>query len=88
VLVADAGYGSEENYEYLENEQIEAFVKFGYFLLEQQDKFREDPSRQENLYYNAIQDCFYCPMGQKMTQTGNETRFSDNGYEQTYKNGF
>jgi len=62
VVVADAGYGSEENYEYLDKEQVEAFVKFSYFHLEQKDKFRENPSRQENLYYNAQDDCFYCPM--------------------------
>lgn len=66
VVVADAGYGSEENYEYLEKEQIEGFVKFSYFHLEQQDKFLKDPSKQENLYYHARDDCFYCPMGQKM----------------------
>ena len=28
TLVADAGYGSEENYEYLENNDVEAFVKY------------------------------------------------------------
>lgn len=84
VLVADAGYGSEENYEYLENEQIEAFVKFGYFHLEQQDKFREDPSKQENLYYHAQDDCFYCPMGQKMVNIGTETKRTDNDYERLY----
>ena len=84
VLVADAGYGSEENYEYLENQQIEGFVKFNYFHLEQRDKFREDPSKQENLYYNAVQDCFYCPMGQKMVNIGTETKRTDNGYERLY----
>lgn len=84
VVVADAGYGSEENYEYLENQQIEGFVKFNYFHLEQQDKFREDPSKQENLYYNAVQDCFYCPMGQKMVNIGTEIKRTDNGYERLY----
>jgi len=66
ILVADAGYGSEKKYKYLEKAKIEGFVKFNYFHLEQLDKFREDPSKQENLYYNATQDCFYCPMGKKM----------------------
>ncbi len=31
TLVTDAGYGSEENYEYLENNDVEAFVKYQYF---------------------------------------------------------
>jgi hypothetical protein len=65
-------------------EQIEGFVKFNYFHLEQQDKFHEDPSKQENLHYNVAQDCFYCPMGQKMANIGTVTKLSDNGYVHTY----
>jgi len=30
-LTADAGYGSEENLEFMENNQIEAYVKYNYF---------------------------------------------------------
>jgi len=30
TLVAEAGYGSEENYEYLENNDVAAFVKYPY----------------------------------------------------------
>jgi transposase len=66
ALVADAGYGSEENYEYLENEGIEAYVKFNYFHKEQEKKWKENPAKLENLYYNEQQDCYYCPMGQRM----------------------
>src|SRR5699024_6597702 len=31
VLTADAGYGSEENYEYLESKGIETYVKYNTF---------------------------------------------------------
>lgn len=34
VVVADAGYGSEENYEYLEKEKITGYVKYNYFHME------------------------------------------------------
>ena len=44
ALVADAGYGSEENYEYLENNQVEAYVKFNNFHKEQTKKWKENPS--------------------------------------------
>lgn len=30
-VCADSGYGSEENYEYLENNEIESYVKYNYF---------------------------------------------------------
>jgi transposase len=73
ALVADAGYGSEENYEYLENEGIEAYVKFNYFHKEQEKKWKENPAKLENLYYNEQQDCYYCPMGQRTTANGYDT---------------
>ncbi len=56
TLVADAGYGSEQNYEYLENNGVEAFVKYNYFHKEQTKKWKENPSRLENLYYNEQLD--------------------------------
>lgn len=38
TLTADAGYGSEQNYQLLEQEGIEAFVKYNYFNKEQQGR--------------------------------------------------
>lgn len=40
MLTADAGYGSDENYTYLEKENIEAFVKYNYFHKEQLEEKR------------------------------------------------
>jgi retron-type reverse transcriptase len=40
TLVADAGYGSEEYYEYMENNNVEAFVKYQYFHKEQSKKWK------------------------------------------------
>jgi transposase len=83
-LVADAGYGSEENYNWLEGHGIQAYVKYSEFDKEQAggSKWKQ---RQEfasaNLYYNAEKDCYYCPMGQPMTKVGIEPGMSDNGFE-------
>lgn len=79
---ADSGYGSEENYDYLENKGIEAYVKFSYFHKEQKKKFKLDPSHKENLYYSAEQDCYYCPMGQAMEKIGKRKNVTTAGYEQ------
>lgn len=65
-VVGDSGYGSEENYDYMEQENIEAYVKFNYFHKEQKKAFKTDPHRPENLHYNKEDDCFICPIGQKM----------------------
>lgn len=84
VLTADSGFGSEQNYEYLEQNQIKGFVKYNYFHKEQTQKFKLDISRAENLHYNEEKDCLYCPMGQQMNYIGERKRKTDNGYMQTY----
>jgi len=81
VAVADAGFGSAENYEFLENNGIEPYVKYTYFHKEQSRKFRLDVSRIENLHYNKEQDYFVCPMGQKMIAIYKSWRTSDLGYK-------
>lgn len=83
AVVADAGYGSEENYEFLEQHGIEAFVKYSYFHMEQKRKTKNNIFLPQNLYYNKEQDYFVCPMGQHLTKKGEGTRVSDNGYKST-----
>lgn len=77
---ADAGYGSEENYQYLQNNRIEAYVKYNYFHKEQKRSFKSNAFLQENLYYNKEQDYFVCPMGQHMQHLYNTTRESESGF--------
>lgn len=81
IAVADAGYGSAENYEFLDNNGIESYVKYNYFHKEQSRKFKLDVSHIENLYYNKAQDYFVCPMGQKMVAVYKSWRTSDLGYK-------
>lgn len=80
TVVADSGYGSEENYEYMETNGIGAFVKYNYFHKEQHKSFRDDLSKQENYYYNEKDDYFVCPMGQHMTRSSESKRRSDSGH--------
>jgi hypothetical protein len=81
AVVADAGYGSEENYQMLETKQITGYVKYNYFHKEQKRKMKNDPFLIQNLYYNAQEDYYVCPMGQHMTKVGEGKRVSSNGYE-------
>jgi transposase len=80
VAVADAGYGSEENYEYMESHDIEAFVKYNYFHKEQKRSFKKNIFVPQNLYYNKEEDYYVCPMGQHMVKIKEGKRTSDNGY--------
>ena len=81
-ITTDAGYGSEENYNYLENNNIEAFVKFSSFDKEQKKNYaHKNPFHQNQLPYNKEQDCYTCPMGQRMNKVRIEKQKSENGYE-------
>ena len=55
-MVADAGYGSEENYAYLEDEGITAYVKHAEFFRECKKKYREDEMRVAN--WAPVCDCW------------------------------
>ena len=69
-VCADSGYGSEENYAFMETSDMEAYVKYNLFHKEQKRAFRKDIFRIENLYYNPDGDYFVCPMGQHMERVG------------------
>lgn len=79
--VADAGYGSEENYEMMEAKEIDAYVKYNYFHKEQKRSQKNNPFLVQNLYYNKEQDFYVCPMGQRMELAGQGKRVSSNGYQ-------
>ena len=79
-VVADSGYGSEENYEYLDINEIDGYVKYNMFHTELKRKTIKNPFLPEHLYYNEQDDYFVCPMGQHMTYVGNRQRISDLGY--------
>lgn len=79
--VADSGYGSEENYRFMEENGIEGFVKYNFFHKEQHRAFKQDIFRQENLPYNKEGDYFVCPMGQHMTWVADKHSRTANGYQ-------
>ena len=81
TVVADSGYGSEQNYEYAENENIEAYIKYNYFHKEQKRKYKKNPFLPANLYYNSELDYLVCPMGQHMNFIGKASKKSDLGYK-------
>jgi hypothetical protein len=80
TVVADSGYGSEENYRFMEENGIRAYVKYNYFHMEQKRAFRDNPFRIENLHYNAEGDYFVCPMGQHMRRVGTRHEKTESGY--------
>jgi len=84
VLTADAGYGSEQNYEHLEAAGVEAYVKYGYFDKDQSESERSKrPFTQDKLHYNKEKDCYICPMGQAMERIAIYSKKTESGFSQT-----
>jgi hypothetical protein len=54
----------------MEENRMSAFVKYNRFHKEQKRSFKNNPFLAENLYYNARDDYFVCPMGQHMSLAG------------------
>ena len=81
-IVADSGYGSEENYEYMFSNGMTPYVKYNMFHVEQRRRYRNNPFRVANLYYNPDYDFYVCPMGQKMRFIRQERRYTASGYQQ------
>lgn len=82
-IVADSGYGSEENYEYMFSNGMTPYVKYNMFHVEQRRSYRNNPFRVSNLFYNPDNDFYVCPMGQKMKFVRQERRYTASGYQQT-----
>lgn len=84
-ITADAGYGSEQNYEYLQKNDIDAYVKYPYFDKEQNQKKGEKKNFVvADLHHNSAENCYFCPMGQRMDFIGLRNEKSDAGYLKTY----
>ena len=51
IGVADSGYGSEENYRFMQENGIEAFVKYNYFHKEQRPRYTPDVYKRQIFYF-------------------------------------
>lgn len=80
-IIADAGYGSEENYEYLESESIEHYVKYNTFHKEKSRKWKRDATRVQNWYYVSERDEYICGYGRYLGFMYEKNQKSDNSHE-------
>jgi transposase len=81
TVVTDAGYGSEENYSYLEDKGMAPFVKYSSFHYEQKRNFKKKkPYRSENFTYHEAMDEYECPQGKRLKYVETIRRKSENGF--------
>lgn len=85
-IVADAGYGSEENYAYLQQHGLENFVKYNTFYQDthhyrKPEVLRKHQFRAENFGYDPQTDEFICPANQRLHFVATTRYVTDNGYQ-------
>jgi len=80
-VTADAGYGSEENYDFLESEGTKAYVKYPLWYKEHKGELAKKPYYFHNWEYDVEGDFYRCPNNQKLMFKGIEPRLTKNGYE-------
>ncbi|MGG1688426.1 IS1182 family transposase [Pseudalkalibacillus sp. NRS-1564] len=66
-IVADAGYGSEENYkDILKNRERKPLITYSTYRTEKKKRFKQNEFNTANWAYNEERDSFICPNGQQL----------------------
>ena len=80
TVTTDAGFGSEQNYDYLSKEQIGNYVKYSGYYYEQTKKYRDNPFHKDHFEYDKQSDTFTCPNGQQLPFKKQTIKRNANGY--------
>lgn len=79
-VIADAGYGSEENYTYLEENGVDAIVKDGTFHRAGKRSWRKNPLNTDTWPYDAAGDSYTCPQGRRLVFVREARKETEGGY--------
>ena len=84
-LIADAGYESEENYDYLKRNNITPYIKPSNYEYSKTKKFQKDMEFRLAMEYDNVRDEYTCKGGRKLEFSGNKHKKGSTGYESTIK---
>lgn len=85
-IIADAIFGTEQNYELLEAQDIGNYLKYPSFHNEQKKSYRNNPFLKDNFPYNSEADTYRCPNGKELQFTGTHTQTNRRtGYQSRLK---
>lgn len=82
-LIADSGYGSEENYAFCEGKKIKAYVKYNTFEKEQTKAWTKQIGRVENMIYDEELDEWICANEKRLIFLQEKKQKTSNGYTTT-----
>jgi transposase len=80
-LTADAGYESEENYQYLKDNELTSYIKPQNYEIMKKRKFKKYIGRRENMIYDKKADEYTCANDRKLTFVKETSRKSKSGYK-------
>lgn len=84
AAVADAGYGSSENYSFLEKNDVDAYVKFTSFDKSQKSSKKTVPTFSPDAFeYNETSGVLICPANKAMTHLHDTIEKTSTGFERT-----
>ena len=85
-IVADAGYGSEANYENVLTERERTpLITYGMYLKEQKKKNQSDPFKTSNWAYDEATDSYTCPNEKALRFQYHSTRKDQSGFVRQFK---
>lgn len=79
-IVADAGYESEENYSFIEDNNQIAFIKPANYEISKTRKYKNDIGKIENMKYIQEEDIYICQNSKKLKVDSVKFRKSKTGY--------
>ncbi|WP_367272461.1 transposase [Clostridium sp.] len=80
-IVADAGYESEENYPFIEENHQISFIKTANYEISKTRKYKNDIGKIENMDYNKENDFYTCKNSKKLKVESIKIKKSKTGYE-------
>lgn len=85
-IVADAGYGSEQNYDdILSNRKREALITYNMYLKEQKRKYKQNEFNPDNWHYDEENDTYTCPNKQRLVYKYQSVRTDRTGFQRDFK---
>jgi transposase len=85
-IVADAGYGSEQNYEdIIENRNRTPLITYNQYRKEKKKKHKDNAFHVDNWEYDEDEDTFLCPNGREVRFSHHSKRTDKYGFTREFK---
>ena len=85
-IIADSIFGTAQNYELLEQKQINSYLKFPSFHAEQKQNYKDNIFLKDNFYYDPLSDTYSCPNDELLTLRRTYTNtHKRTGYKTAFK---